>query len=483
MSPLPTLRHRLSAAGALTVTLGLALGAAGAGPAAAATPPAPQYAVRLLPVPFATDTDMSSAGHVAGVGYAKPGNAATSQPFVWSPAGGMVGLTLPAGSSAPTVAGVNSDGWVVGTVQAGTTGWQALVWRPSGSGYAAQTIPAPAGLTGFDPVGIDDTGRVLGSAGVTGTPFRRAALWSAAGGSVDLATLGYPADQPVAVSRSGWVTTATTAYRLGDPASVSPLPPLPAPWVAPRAQGIADDGDRFVLGLYPSSQYLAMLFRLDAQTSTRTPLWNAAVATPFNGIADVNALGDAVGFIAQGATVSWAPGDLATGLTPYLAGGYAARPGDAFPGLGFTAATGISDSRDLLATAITGNNAGRLVRLTPTAPCTSGQCLRVVALTVTGATPSRCVPGATSTATGTATVTDQTGAPVRGASVSVGLLTGASTVYTTVLTDRQGVAKFSGKLGTCEGTVTALVDDVTRTGASFDRTVGTLVRSVLPTVR
>ncbi len=482
---MPHLPLKTPAIGLLTATLTATLVATGivAAPAQAATPAAPTYAVRLLPMPFASSIDVSSAGHVAGVGTPKPTSPGVTTPFVWSAGSGMTTLPVPTGATNVIVAGVNSDGWVTGTVQPASGPVQGVVWRPAGAAYEMVVLPTPAGLGAPVPVAIDDSGRIVGSAGVLGTPFRRAFLWSPTGGSVDLTTLGYPADAPVAMSRSGWVATPTSAYRLGDPASIIPLPALPSPGQMPYTLGIADDGDRFVRGLYPSSQYSAMLLRLDAQTGTWTQLWSAPVATPFNDLADVNALGDAVGFIAQTATVSWAPGDLATGLPPYLAGGYAARPGDAYPGLSFTSASGISDGRDIVANANTGNNAGRLVRLTPTTACTVGTCLRVTALTVGGTTPSTCTPGATYTASGSATVTDQFGAPARGVSVSVGLLSGSSTVYTTVVTDRKGIAKFTGKLGTCEGTVTALVDDVVRTGATFDRTVGTLVRSALPTVR
>lgn len=463
----------------------LALLSAGtvSGPGAVgATPPAPTYAVTTLPIAYASSVDISGDGDVAGVAATQVANGANAgKPFVWSPAGGLVILPLPAGATNPAVVEVSSDGWVLGTISLGTA-TQPVVWKPNGASYQVLSIPNPPGKVGASPVAMDETHRVVGSAGTTGSIFRTAFLWTEAGGSQDLAAAGYPADSPVAMSGNGWVATPTVSYRLGDPASVSPLPPLPAPYQLPYTYAIANDGDRFVIGLYPSSRISARLFRLDAQTGTWTALWASDMPSSFYGLADANALGDVVGYRYGGGEVSWSPGDPMQPLQSTLAGGYAGVAGDLYPGLPIGRPAGISDGRVVATTALMGNNGGRLVLLTPTAACSAGTCLRVAAVTIAATNPSTCT-GATRTATASITVRNQNGAAVAGASVTATLMTQNSTVTRTAVTGTSGVAKISGRLGTCEGTVTALVESVSKTGTGFDRATGVLVRSVLPTVR
>ena len=461
---------------ALAATLPLVVSATlVSAPAQAAEPPPPTYRVSILPFQ-ANIVDMSGAGHIAGINYPD------GQPFVWTPGGGVVILPTPAGTTNPGVVGVNSSGWVAGSlVVSGAT--LGVVWQPTATGYTMVTLPRPTGLGPALPVAIDDAGRIVGSAGAPGQFWSYPFLWTAEGGTQNLADLGYPTDLPTSMSpTSGWVALPTRAYRLGDPSSVIPLPQAPPNFGYAYTHAIADDGDRFVELQRPSSMYAARLFRLDAQTSTWVDLWGADVYSWFHGVADVNALGDMVGFIRYSALVSWAPGDPVVGLQTRLAAGYTGVPTDGYAPVVLSGAAGISDTREVLATASMGNS-GRMVRLTPTGPCTAATCLRVTALTVGGSQSSTCTTGATYTASGTATVRDQAGRAVAKATVRVILVGGNSTVVTTVTTDRKGVAKFSGKLGTCEGTVTAFIDDVTAPGAELDRTVGILGRSALPAVR
>ncbi len=257
---------------------------------------------------------------------------------------------------------------------------------------------------------------------------------------------------------------------------------MPSPYQLPYTYAIANDGDRFVIGLYPSSRISARLFRLDAQTGTWTALWASDMPSSFYGLADANALGDVVGYRYGGGEVSWNPGDPMQALQSRLAGGYTGVAGDLYPGLPIGRPAGISDGRVVPTEALMGNNGGRLVLLTPAAPCTTGTCLRAASVTITATNPSRCT-GATRTATASITVRNQSGAAVAGASVKATLMTQNSTVTKTAVTGTNGVAKVSGRLGTCEGTVTALVESVSKSGAGFDRSTGVLVRSVLPTVR
>lgn len=471
-----------SAAAALTLISLTGMGALGATPAQAAVPPAPVYAVSLLPVAYVNNADMSPAGHIAGVAASQVANGALAgQPFVWQPSGTLTTLPLPAGASNPWVFDVNSQGWVLGTVTASTGRTQGVVWKPAGAAYEPVTIPVPAGRTNATPVALDDANRVVGTAGVPGTIFSNPFLWTDAAGSQDLVAQGYPTDPPVAMSPGGWVATATKAYRLGDPASVSPLPALPAPYQLPYTYGIADDGDRFVIGHYPTSRTSDRLFRLDAATGVWTSLWAFDMPSWRYGVTDVNAQGDAVGFRYGGAEVSWTPGDPMLSLQSHLAGGYAGVAGDLYPGMSIGGAYGISNGRDIAGSALMGNNS-RFMRMTPAAPCTAASCLRVASLTVAATNPSTCT-GTTRTATATAVVQDQNGTPVPNASVRITLLTQNTTAVRTATTSRTGQVKVSASMGTCEGTVTALVDSVSKTGAEFDRARGVLIRSVIPTIR
>lgn len=466
-------RIRLAAlATALPLVVAAALVSA---PAQAAEPPPPIYRVSILPFQ-ANIVDMSGAGHIAGINYPD------GQPFVWTPSGGVVVLPTPTGARNPNVVGVNSSGWVAGALVAnGTT--LGVVWQPTATGYTMVTLPRPTDLGPPMPIAIDDASRVIGSAGVPGKPWSYPFLWTADGGSVSLVSLGYPTDLPTSISpTTGWVATPTSAYRLGDPATVVPLPPAPASFSYVYTHAIADDGDRFVLAQRPSSMYAARLFRVDAQTATWIDLWGSDIYSWFHGVTDVNARGDMVGFRNYSAEVSWAPGAPSVNLQTRLAGGYTGVPTDSYAPMLLSGAAGISDTREVLASASLGNS-GRMVRLTPTGPCTAATCLQVSALTVGGTQPSTCTTGATYTASGTATVRDQSGRAVPKATVRVLLIGGNTTVVTTTTTDRKGVAKFSGKLETCGGTVTAFVDDVTLAGAELDRSVGILGRSALPSVR
>lgn len=475
-------RHRRALLVIPTVAALAATALAGTG-AQAATPPAPTYAVSTLPIAYAASLDVAPDGDLAGVAATQAANGANAgKPFVWTPATGLTLLPLPAGATSPLVVDITADGWVLGTATVGTSLERGLVWKPGVGGYQVLTIPDPAGRVRATPVAMDEQHRVVGSSGSPTNIFRTPFLWTEAGGTVDMVALGYPTDPPVTMSANGYVATATKSYRLGDPASVSALPALPAPYQLPNTYAIADDGDRFVIGLYPSSQFSARLFRLDAQTGAWTALWPTDMRSSFFGVSDPNALGDAVGYRFSGGEVSWSPGDPMASLAGFLAGGYAGVAGDLYPGLPIGRPYGISDGRTVATQALMGNNGGRLVLLTPTSPCTAGTCLRVASLTVAATNPSRCT-GATRTATATVTVRNQAGAAVSGAAVSATLMTQNSTVRGTVLTGSNGVARISGRVGTCEGTVTALVEDVTKAGTGFDRSTGVLVRSVIPTIR
>ncbi len=205
-----TLRHVTG----LVATLALLGAGTVAGPGAVgATPAAPTYAVNTLPIAYATSVDISGDGDLAGVAAMQVANGANAgKPFVWSPAAGLVILPMPAGATSPSVVDVSSDGWVLGTMNAGTA-TQPVVWKPTRATYPVLTVPNPAGKVGASAVAMDETHRVVGSVGTAGSMFRTPVLWTEAGGSRDLVALGYPTDSPVTMSGNGYVATPAQSYR------------------------------------------------------------------------------------------------------------------------------------------------------------------------------------------------------------------------------------------------------------------------------
>lgn len=120
--------------------------------------------------------------------------------------------------------------------------------------------------------------------------------------------------------------------------------------------------------------------------------------------------------------------------------------------------------------------------MVPAAVCTTATCLRVTALSIAARNPSLCSAGARLTATTTVTVRNRAGAVVPGASVKVTLLTQWFQRTVTATTGATGAATVRVSMPACSGTVSALVDGVTKNALGFDRSGGFLVRSILPTV-
>lgn len=107
--------------------------------------------------------DVSNAGHVVGSSMLNQGSGS---PFVWTAAGGMTEIPLPAGASSGIARGVNDDGWVVGIASSafavpflydGVSTYALSDLLPAGSGWDLATT------TSASAMGISDTGIIVGT--------------------------------------------------------------------------------------------------------------------------------------------------------------------------------------------------------------------------------------------------------------------------------------------------------------------------------
>ena len=154
---------------------------------------------------------MNDAGDVVGTSRLDPGCGSTCLPpeetVVWR-GGQRVVLPEVPGLSPIFATSMNNPGWVAGFVGGPGTTTHAVVWTPVGDTDQAIDLGNLPGKTISTAAGIDDLGRVVGwsttqSFPPSGAPF----LWTEAGGMVDLTTLGFPLEQPMAISPGGTVGT------------------------------------------------------------------------------------------------------------------------------------------------------------------------------------------------------------------------------------------------------------------------------------
>ncbi len=132
---------------------------------------------------------VSNAGHVVGSSMLNQGSG---RPFVWTQAGGMVEIPLPAGTSSGIARAVNSDGWVVGIA----SGQFAVPFLFDGTTtYALGELIDPA--SGWDlltntssgALGITEDGSIVGT-GVFNGDIRAFAMIVPAPGAFALLAFG-----------------------------------------------------------------------------------------------------------------------------------------------------------------------------------------------------------------------------------------------------------------------------------------------------
>lgn len=436
----------------------------------------------------ASGADMNNAGDVIGTSYLDPGCGPfclpTQETVVWR---NGVRIVLP---SVPGLSGIypgaiNNLGQIVGIAGIPGTTTHAVVWTPSGAGYTVQDLGALPGMTTTTSAGIDDQGRVVGWSSIGGAIPSAAApfLWSPATGMVNLAAQGYPNQIPEAISPGGAVATIGGWYQLGNPASFSPVPPPPAGFFGPSAYSTAinDNGDQARFLITSGSQNLVYLYRLP-----RGGAWQLLSGVPTGhlsryGIGSINAALDVTGTVGSIGVIAAGPSGVAQGLLGLIS-----------PAYGATALSGggpMNAGGQILASVYFGTSP-RLVRLTPATGC-GANCLVASSLTLTAqfvqdpANPGSCFQGGTmyNQATASVTITDEAGAPLANVQVNGRFMDDYWTSKpVTGTTNAAGVVSWSNK-GPCGvGSIEFLVEQATLGARSFDRTRGTLVKSVIPSI-
>lgn len=402
--------------------------------------------------------------------------APTTTAVVWRAEGR---LALPGlGALKPAPAAIAPDGLVVGTVTDNVSASRAVVWRFTAGSYQAIDLGLLPGTTSASAVGVDASGRVVGTA--TSPAGARPFYWTAATGLVDLASLGFPAEPVLAVSPAGRIATAAHTYRLDDPASVRGFAAPPKGYAPPYGYSmrVDDAGDVATFLATTTSDPLFYLHRYHAadgrwQLLSSSPngnlsRWNVGGIDNDRG---VTATVTSVGVVADG------PDGVATALAGRLSPAYGAVSVD-------DAGMRLASSGTLALTTI--GRSPRLVRLVPLAPC-SGYCLRVATLQMTGQfvndpkAPGSCTPAAANRVTATLTVTDADGNPVAGARVNARFLDDyALNSAVSGKTNSRGKLVLRHRGPACVGAVALLVDGVTHPAGTLDRTAGVLTQYVIP---
>lgn len=396
-------------------------------------------------------------------------------------------LTVPEGASYLAFAGVNAQGWVAGTaMRLDATGGAGYVWVPraDGSGHDASPIGTLPGFADAMPTGIDDSNRVFGLARtwfVAQDPF----TWTASEGLQSLTAMGYPVDEPVAISPAGTIATRTLTYRFGNPGSATAVAPPPPGFYGNTSTltgAVNDDGMRasFLLSTSGSSQGYRYLARYSDAAGWQVLAGPAASSVPY-GVGGVNGSGTITGHILSSGLISFGPDGPAQSLTSFLSAAY--------PEAGVGAPGEMADDGSILAQVLIGRS-HRLAKLVPVQPCAEN-CLRVGSIAMKGRMvaepgqpPGQCTPGARNEVTARITVVGDGGQPVAGATVRGRFL---DDYYldqvVTLRTNRKGqaLARHSGEA--CVGAVAFLVDGVTKTGLALDRTTGQLSAYTIPQPR
>lgn len=396
-------------------------------------------------------------------------------------------LSVPAGASYLSFAGINANGWIAGTaMRLDATGGAGYIWMPrsDGSGHDAVAIGTLGGFDDAMPVGIDDQNRVFGLARtwfVAEDPF----IWTSGNGIGSLTALGYPADAPVAVSRGGVIATRTLTYRYGDTASVSAVAPPPAGFYGNTFSltgAVNDSGMRasFLLSTSGTSQGYRYLARYSDPVGWQVLAGPVASSVRF-GVGGIDAAGTLTAELIGVGHVSYGPAGGAEGLAAHVSPAY---PEAWVGGPGM-----LGDDGSIVAQVGIGRSA-RLAKLVPVAPCDGAACVRVASIEMRGrmvsepGQPGQCTPGARNEVTTRVTVQDATGAPVRGAIVEGRFLddyTLDAPVRLRTNWRGQAVARHSG--AACVGAIAFLVDGVQKSGLTLDRTAGQLSAYVIPQPR
>jgi probable HAF family extracellular repeat protein len=475
----------------LAMILALATGlSAGQRDAAAVLPDAPPVYAADFVSTAASGAAMNEAGDVTGTAYRDTGCGPFCLPpqdtVVWRGGAPIVLPALP-GLQGISVRSINNQGWVAGFAGFPNTTTHAVVWKPVGNGYQAIDLGVLPGTATSEAIGIDDLGRVVGWSRTLnfppqGSPF----LWTEAGGMVDLTSLGFPDEAPLAISPGGTVGTASYWYPLDhagtvdDAGGVQSLPPPPQGFMIgtfPTAINDAGDQVRFLVSTGP--QNLVYLFRFHHEGTWQQVSSAGTGHLSTYGVGSIDAARDLTATVQSTAVVAPGPDGTAQALAPLLSPAY----GGATIGRG-----GPMNASGQILTMVMVGRSHRLMKLVPAAPC-GANCIKVGQLAMRGEfvqdpdDPGSCAPGgnAFNRVEADLLVTDEAGAPLGGVVVTGRFLDDYWTDRpVSGTTDAQGRVSFVN-VGSCAvGAVAFLVDRATQGSRVFDRTTGVVANSVIP---
>lgn len=440
---------------------------------------APSTYVVDLVASAASGIDMNDAGDVVGTFRPDPGCGSSCLPpeetVVWK---GGLRIVLPDVPFSSTIfpVGINNQGWVTGFAGIPGTTTHAVVWKPVGDTYEAIDIGNLPGKTISTSAGIDDLGRVVGwSTTANFPPSGKPFLWTEAGGMVDLTTLGFPLEQPMAISPGGTVGTVDSWYRLGDPTSVVSLPPPPGSFVI-GADGfeINDAGDQARFLIIPNPEVLLYLFRFHHEGAGT---WQQISSIPTGhlsraSVGSINDAGDITATVASSGKVAYGPDGLAQDLAPLVS--------PAYDGSALTNSFAMNTSGQILAEMIIGQSGRRLMRLVPGEPC-GANCTRVARIQMKGKGPAYCNQGR-ARVVARLTVTNRAGAKLSGVTITGHFFDDYWLDEAVVgTTNARGQVTFKHLGPPCVGAIAILVTDATSVPArTLDRTTGVLTNYVIP---
>lgn len=427
---------------------------------------------------------MNDAGDMVGTSYTDPGCGpfclAPLQTVVWR-AGVRVVLPSVPGFTGTSVTDINRKGWISGS--AGVVGFtDAVVWKPNGNTYTALDLGVLPGTAHSVAIGIDDTNRVVGYATATSgfqTPF----MWTEAGGMVDLTKQGFPNEIPLGISSGGTVATYGHWYHLGDPASVTAIAPAPAGgwFVVNSPVAINDAGDQargLGIGTEHPFTYMFRYHHEGTGTWQQIDFTGTGPQSP-GGIGSINDAQDITNTVSGAAQIAYGPDGLNQSLDSLFSPAYKSA---------ITGGGPMNASRQILGQVMVGLT-GTLMRLKPVTPCVAS-CITVSNLVLQAKfhqdpnDPGHCTPGNKeeyNLVQARVTVTSETGARLSGVLVRGRFMdeywTNARVSGTT---NAQGIVQFSFK-GPCGvGTEAFIVENATKPGLVFDKTVGVFAGSALP---
>lgn len=404
-----------------------------------------------------------------------------SVPSVWLD-GKRFTLTLPANRAYLGFVGVNAQGQLLANAWSGdSTTSTPVIWkaRADQSGFDSVALPPLPGKASAEATGIDDQGRVVGSSNTWFTSPDESFLWTQAGGTVALTSLGHPGEKPLGMSPGGTVGTASFSYQLGQPSSTVTVAPSPAGWRRESILGVSinDRGDRAFGMLTTSSSTLVYLWRYHAEGTWQQISFGGTGSLSSAGIGAIDSQATVVGTELSTGMRAQGPDGTVQTLTSFLSPAYA--------GVTITSGNDLGTGGVVLASSNIGR-AGRLTKLVPVQPCTTN-CLRVSSLTVTGKitypprSPGRCTARAKTTASAQLKVVDENGLAVPGAVVTGRFL---DDYYldgkVTLTTNSQGLVTAQHSGPACVGAIAFFVDGVSKTGRTLDRTSGKLTSFVIP---